>query len=198
VKRLESTAPLATPTLRSEAGPTLTAVRGTAALCAVIALWMAVREGLPWPFAVVGSLFLGGLSAGDLIRIGRHVVIGFEPVIRVDLNGDGVIGAPRVVKELVYVGGVEPPAEVLDTGQGIAAPDDLRYFIDHLGAIDAKGPTVRDWLGQTLPSGITVEADDFTALVTPLVNIRAIVGRGERTPGKVKMTKAEIKRRLNL
>jgi hypothetical protein len=119
-------------------------------------------------------------------------------VVRVDINGDGAIGPPRVVKELVYVGGVEPPSEVLDTGQGIAIPDDLRYFIDQLGALDAKGPTVRDWLGQTLPSGRTIEPDDFTALVAPLVNIRAIVGRGERTPGKIRMDKSEIKRRLRL
>jgi hypothetical protein len=197
VKRLESTAPLATPTLRSEAGPTLTAVRGVTALCAVIGAWMVAPPDW-WPFALAVSIVLGLLSTGDLGRMARHAFGGVEWAIKRDLNGDGQIGAVRVVKEFVYVGGGEP-TEVLDTGGGQVDPDDLRCFIDRLNAVGERGPVWRDWIGARLPSGQVIsEYDDFLPLVTPLVKIKAITGRGERSAGKVAMDKAEIKRRLKL
>jgi hypothetical protein len=194
VKRLESTAPLATPMLRSEAGPTLTAVRGTLALCLVIGLWMAVREGLPWTFAAVGSLFLGGLSAGDLIRIGRHVVIGFEPVIRYDLNGDGTIGAPdiRIVK---YRSG--PTVPVLELPDGTRTIDAyLAWVIDRLPE-QGRVPGWAAWKGQVLPSGLLL--DDYQK-IKPFLDLIAdmggITGRGPGAAGRVTMSRADIRREL--
>jgi hypothetical protein len=192
--RLESTAPLATPTLRSEAGPTLTAVRGTLALCAVGALWMAVPQGVPWWVAGAATLFLGGLSAGDLIRIGRHVIIGFEPVIRVDLNGDGQIGAPdiRIVK---YRSG--PTVPVLELPDGTRTTDtDLAWVIDRLPE-QGRVPGWAAWKGQVLPSGLLL--DDYQKLkpfLDLIADMGGITGRGPGAAGRVTMSRADIRREL--
>jgi len=74
---------------------------------------------------------------------------------------------------------------------------DLTHFLER--AVIA-GHSKRVWLGQTLPSGKVVTTfQDYDQMIAPLLKAGLIVGRGERSAGKLVTDDAgELKRALGL
>jgi hypothetical protein len=183
---------------RSEAGPTLVCARGSLALGIVSGMGVALGLWPWWVTPAAMSIPWALLSTGDLIRIGRHVMIGFEPVIRYDLNGDGAIGVPQIRHRGFYIRGAEPPPPLeLPDGTETCDPD-LAWIIDHLPE-SGRVPGWGAWKDKTLPSGLVL--DDYgklKPLLDALCNIGAITGRGPKAAGLVVMSRAEMKRRMGL
>ena len=74
---------------------------------------------------------------------------------------------------------------------------DLLHFIER---VVIAGHSKRVWLGQTLPSGKVVATfQDYDQMISPLLKAGLIVGRGERSAGKLVTDDAgELKRALGL
>lgn len=102
-------------------------------------------------------------------------------------------GAPTVEQVRLVGVNVNTPRRALD---GVDERD-LLYFCER--AVIA-GHSKRVWLGQTLPSGKLVSTfQDYDQMIAPLLKAGLIVGRGERSAGKLVTDDAgELKRALGL
>lgn len=102
-------------------------------------------------------------------------------------------GAPTVEQVRLVGVNVNAPRRALD---GVDERD-LIYFCER--AVIA-GHSKRVWLGQTLPSGKLVSTfADYDQMIAPLLKAGLIVGRGERSAGKLVTDDAgELKRALGL
>lgn len=191
-----ATLPLPTP--YHPAGPltiTLRACLGLAVLaglgvgCEVWPWWMLiVAVGLPWLL----------LTGGDLVSLGRHVVAGLEPIMRVDLNGDGQIGPSRDTIRLVpYRNG--PATPILELPDGTETTDaDLSWVVDHLPD-SGRVPGWSAWQGETLPSGATLtDYSQLKPFMDTVAGLGGIEGRGPKAAGRMALTRSEIKARLEL
>lgn len=168
------------------------AALGAGTLLLLLALGVQFEHG--WRVGVgAGALCLVIAGVGALRRVARYALGQLETITRLDLNQDGRIG-PDI--RLVPVRG--GPTVGVDNAVAIA---DLRYMIERLDYEHQRGWTVREWVGQRLPSGREIIAADvgpYAEFIRVLERIGALAERSERSKGRLLMSSAEILEALGL
>jgi hypothetical protein len=137
-----------------------------------------------WVENQIAAREIAKMQAAQITQVS---VKGRSNVVSVNSAGAGVESV-----RLVGVN-VNRPARMVD---GVDERD-LIFFCERVPVI---GHTKRVWLGATLPSGKQVSTfQDYDALILPLLKAGVLVGRGERTAGKlVTYDASELKRALGL
>lgn len=133
------------------------------------------------------------LVAGDIASVIQATA---EKITRKDLNMSGAIGDRASMIRLIPVKSSQSIG--VEAGMDMA---DLQYMVSMLDYERQCGWTVREWLGQRLPSGreiISSTSGPYAEFISILERIGALVDRSERFKGQLTMTADEIKRLLNL
>lgn len=123
-----------------------------------------------WRENQIAAREIAKMQAAQITQVS---VKGRSNVVSVNSAGAGVESV-----RLVGVN-VNRPARMID---GVDERD-LMYFCDRAPII---GHAKRAWLGATLPSGRTITTfEDYNQMIAPLLTAGLIVGRGERSAGKL-------------
>ena len=133
------------------------------------------------------------LVAGDIASVIQATA---EKITRKDLNMSGAVGDRADMIRLIPVKSSQSIG--VEAGMDMA---DLRYMVSMLDYERQCGWTVREWLGQRLPSGrevISSTSGPYAEFISILERIGALVDRSERFKGQLTMPADEIRRLLNL